>query len=206
MNAGVTLVEAYLRLNGYFTAAEIPVIHRDVDGGYEELTDLDIIAVRFPWASFLVTQGDPGPKDDVEFGADPLLSPSTDHIDILIGEVKEGRPRVNSTLRSDEALRTALARIGCVPLSRTQEVISALRKRGEAKLSGDGSTPSTRIRIVAFGDGEGERGRRYEVIPLREVTRFVKGFLHRNHRMLVAARLSDPALGLLHLMNKTEED
>ena len=42
MNAGVSLVRAYLNLNGYFTATDIPVIRQGSQGQYRELTDIDV--------------------------------------------------------------------------------------------------------------------------------------------------------------------
>jgi len=46
MDIAVGLVKAYLELCGYFGLAELPV--RTANGGtYHDVTDLDIIAVRF---------------------------------------------------------------------------------------------------------------------------------------------------------------
>jgi hypothetical protein len=44
----VALVESYLRLNGYFTVTEYPVIEACKFGGYRTATDLDVLAFRFP--------------------------------------------------------------------------------------------------------------------------------------------------------------
>ena len=47
MDTVVGLVKAYLELCGYFVLAELPV--RAPEGGtYRDVTDLDIVAVRFP--------------------------------------------------------------------------------------------------------------------------------------------------------------
>lgn len=47
MDTAVGLVKTYLELCGYFVLAELPV--RAVTGGtYRDVTDVDIIAVRFP--------------------------------------------------------------------------------------------------------------------------------------------------------------
>jgi hypothetical protein len=50
MDNSVALVQAYLRLNGYFTVSELPVIASTKGGGYRTATDLDILALRFPRA------------------------------------------------------------------------------------------------------------------------------------------------------------
>ena len=48
MDNAVALVQAYVRVNGYFTVAEYPVIEAARDGHYRAVTDLDILAFRFP--------------------------------------------------------------------------------------------------------------------------------------------------------------
>ena len=46
MDTAVALVQAYLRVNGYFTVAEYPVLDATGPGGPRTITDLDILAVR----------------------------------------------------------------------------------------------------------------------------------------------------------------
>ena len=46
MDTAVGLVQAYLRVNGYFTVAEYPVLDATGPGGPRTITDLDILAVR----------------------------------------------------------------------------------------------------------------------------------------------------------------
>lgn len=53
--------------------SELPVIGRREDGGYEQITDVDILALRFPRARHLVSEGKPGPSDDLTFAHDPEL-------------------------------------------------------------------------------------------------------------------------------------
>jgi hypothetical protein len=40
MDNAVALVQAYLRVNGYFTVAEYPVLEATRDGGYRAATDV----------------------------------------------------------------------------------------------------------------------------------------------------------------------
>ena len=47
MDNAVALVQAYLRVNGYFTVSEYPVMVREGAHSARALTDLDILAVRF---------------------------------------------------------------------------------------------------------------------------------------------------------------
>src|SRR5258707_12925894 len=44
----VALVQAYLQLNGYFTSAEYPIIAAAGRNGFRTLTDIDVLAFRFP--------------------------------------------------------------------------------------------------------------------------------------------------------------
>lgn len=50
MDTAVALVQAYLRVNGYFTVAEYPVVEATGGGRHRSLTDIDILAFRFPGA------------------------------------------------------------------------------------------------------------------------------------------------------------
>lgn len=59
MDSAVGLVQTYLRVNGYFTVVEYPVVELRDD--FRAATDLDILAFRFPGSgrvmvlSFLAT-------------------------------------------------------------------------------------------------------------------------------------------------------
>lgn len=47
MDRAVAVIEAYLRINGYLTVAEYPVLEEGHRGPAQSVTDLDILAVRF---------------------------------------------------------------------------------------------------------------------------------------------------------------
>lgn len=204
MNAGVALVQSYLNLNGYLTVTEFPVIRGRPGGWFQEVTDVDVMAVRFPDAGQVVPRGEPGPADDLRLEADPLLAPATAAVDVLICEVKEGKARLNDATRTHEALYAALTRVGCVPPALMERTISHLQERGEARVDGDHATAPARIRLVAFGEGESGRRRRFTVVSLRQVARFVERHLDRYHRVLHPADLADPVLGILHLLRKLD--
>lgn len=206
MNAAVSLVRVYLRLNSYFTATELPVIKKGEDGLFFEVTDIDMLALRFPRAAHIVAQGRPGPEDDLQFSPDPLLEIPTDAMDLIIGEVKAGRPRLNPRMRSEDTLYRALVRFGiCLP-ERLDRAVEELREKGETWIrDGDVAVPS-RVRIVAFGDGVEHGGDPYSVIPLKQVAAFVTEHLHRYKAVLHPVRLTDPTLGLLHLLEKLSEE
>jgi hypothetical protein len=202
MNAGVRLVQSYLYLNGYFTVSELPVIRQDRGGAYQEVTDLDVLALRFPRAEYVVPRGRPGPRDDLRMRTDPVLVGSRDEMDVIIGEVKEGKARVNDSLRSPEALQTALRRVGCCPAGLEKRTVASLRDTGEAVLGADEAGIPTRIRLVAFGSGRTGERNGYEVISLEHVAEFLDRHLDRYHHVLNPADFGDTALGLLHLLRK----
>lgn len=202
MNAGVALVEAYLHLNGYFTQAEIPVV-RGTAKGYHELTDLDVLAVRFPGAASVIPRGRPGPEDDLLLEGDPLLGVSDDALDVVIAEVKEGKARINEGLRTREALRTALLRVGAVAEDRLDDLVERLRREGTVRLEAASAAGlPLRVRLLAFGEGTSGKRNGYTVVSMKQVARFVDDFLDRHHDVLTPAAIGDPVLGLLHLLRK----
>lgn len=202
MNAGVRLVQSYLYLNGYFTVSELPVIRQGRSGDFREVTDLDVLALRFPRAEYVVPRGRPGPADDLRMRCDPVLVQDRTVVDVIIGEVKEGKARVNDTLRSPEALQTALRRVGCCPDAVMDATVEGLRSRGQATLTAAEAGIPTRIRLVAFGSGATGERNGYEVVSLKHVARFIEEHLDRYHDALTPADLGDTALGILHLLRK----
>lgn len=204
MNAGVALIRAYLQVNGYFTLSQLPVIRRRKHDSYEQVTDIDVLALRFPRARHLVSEGRPGAADDLTFAHDPDLDVPEDAMDMIIGEVKEGRPDINPALRSRETLYTALVRSGCCPPRDLDRVVEDLRRGGEAHLEEPASGTSCRIRLVAFGDGAPGPRTGFTVVSLRHVARFLDRHLDRYHHILHPAELTDPVLGVLHLLKKVE--
>ena len=76
-------------------------------------TDIDILAFRFPGAVRQLLERSteamgaslllPGPDLGVPGGAP----------DMIIGEVKEGRARLNKSMRNSSLIAAALARFGC---------------------------------------------------------------------------------------------
>lgn len=206
MNAAVSLVRTYLGLNSYFTATELPVIKKGDDGLFFEVTDIDVLALHFPRAAHIVAQGRPGPEDDFQFPPDPLLEIPTDAMDLIIGEVKAGRPRLNPHMRSEDTLYRALVRFGICPPERLDRAMEELRDKGETWIrDGDVAVPS-RVRIVAFGDGVEHEGDPYSVIPLKQVAEFVTEHLRSYRAVLNPVRLTDPTLGLLHLLEKLADE
>lgn len=112
MDTAVSLVETYLRVNGYFTVTEFPIIKGFHHGEYRTVTDLDVLAVRFAGAGRLIpAEGRRSQKRIL--AADPRLCSDGDRTDMIIGEVKEGRAELNKAARDPLVLETVLTRFGC---------------------------------------------------------------------------------------------
>ena len=132
MDNAVALVQAYLRLNGYFTVAEYPVVERTRSGGYRTATDLDILAFRFSGAGRLVpAPGRGGAGDDEEhFAPDPELGAPAEQADMIVGEVKEGRAVLNAAAIDPAVLRAVFVRFGCCPREEAPELVQRLIRDG----------------------------------------------------------------------------
>lgn len=202
MNAGVRLTQSYLYLNGYFTVTELPVIRQGRGGQYREVTDLDLLGIRYPRAEWVVPRGRPGEGRDLRIRSDPLLVQDREVVDVIIAEVKEGKARINDTLRTRDALQTALRRVGCCPEALLDRKTEELQQVGSAELAGHEAGIPTRIRLVAFGAGESGVRDGFEVISLQHVARFIDELLDRYHDVLTPADLGATPLGLLHLLRK----
>lgn len=86
-----------MRVNGYFTVSEFPIIELRRREGYRTATDLDILAFRFPGAGKLVaSHRGARTGSEARFAPDPELGVSPQQPDMIIGEVKEGRAVLNA--------------------------------------------------------------------------------------------------------------
>jgi hypothetical protein len=200
MDNAVALVQAYLRINGYFTVSEYPVILPDPAGGYRTATDLDILAFRFPGVGQVSPQEAPPGAKGAEI-PDAALGMGGDHPDMLIGEVKEGRAELNGTATDAAVFRAVLTRFGCCPPDAVGAAVERLQHRGHAPLPG-----GHEVRLVAFGSSleTGHAGGRYFRMTLGDILEFVEGFLRRHWESLRVAESKDPALGFLLLREKAK--
>ncbi len=195
MDMSVSLVQAYLRVNGYFTVSEYPILEAQKGAGYRVATDLDLMAVRFPGAGRRV-QG--SSDEEMVFEPDSELGCPPNRTDMLIGEVKEGRAVLNRAARDPAVLRTALARFGCCTTADADEVVQHLLRRGVARTH-DGH----QVRLVAFG-GTAPRLRGVDVtLTLAHVASFLRSYLREHWDVLRHAQFKDPALAFLAMLEKT---
>ena len=92
MDTAVGVVKAYLELCGYLVLAELPVREAE-GGGYRDVTDLNIVAVRFPHPPVGLSRHVTSPLE-VFLGVDPALQVCAEGADVIVGEVKEGHARL----------------------------------------------------------------------------------------------------------------
>jgi len=149
MDIAVNLVENYLRLTGYLTLSEFEVTRREKNGTFKTLTDIDVMAVRFPGAVYI---GDPHGDDECEALVieDPVLQLEDDCVDVIIGEVKQGPAELNPGIKDHAVLHSMLRRVEWLYDEPAANVIEGLQSRNVhiADARGGGRV---RTRLVAFG-------------------------------------------------------
>ena len=202
MDTAVALIETYLRVNGYFTVTEYPIIEAIGDGGYRTVTDLDVLAVRFPGAGLVVPKASSSANANwTVLPPDPALKADPDRTDLIIGEVKEGRAEWNRAARDPLVLQTALKRFGCCSHKRGPELAKLVLQRGQV-LTDSGH----RVRLVAFGStAVPSNGPRHAAITLGHVIDFLRKYIHAHWDILRNADFKDPTFGFLVLLEKARQ-
>ena len=216
MDTAVGLVKVYLELCGYFVLAELPV-RAAGEHGYRDETDLDIVAVRFPHAAHsshsshaaratatMAATGVPNQLSrplDVFLGVDPALYSFEEGVDVIVGEVKEGKAHINPALHRAETVAFALRRIGCCPEVMVDEEACIIAQGGEGRMTMAGGLPCM-VRLVAFaGHGTvGEYG--VHTVLLAHCAGFIAERLRDGRDVLSGTQFKDPVLGLLALQDK----
>lgn len=196
MDNAVALVQAYLRINGYFTVAEYPILESDDAGGVKMATDIDILAFRFPGAvRQIVGRHHRGIEEHLSI-PDPHLGAPSDAPDMIIGEVKEGGAHINKSMRKPAVIAAALARFGCCAPSSAEVTARKLLRAGRARTP-DGHM----VRIVVFAPGN-NNGRRFQVVALARVADFLRAYLQEHWQVLHHAQFKDPVLSMLMTLEK----
>ena len=191
MDNAVAFVQAYLRVNGYFTVSEYPIVEAMGPDQYRSATDLDILAFRFPHAGRLVP-GRPGTSKAVErFEPAPELGCPPDGADMIVGEVKEGIAEFNQSGQRRPVLEAALSRFGCCPQHETSHIVDELLRTGIAVSRAD-----HQIRLVAFGSTTGGlTNPRFKQIMLDHVIRFLQSYLRDHWELLRHGPVQGPGAG-----------
>lgn len=196
MDHAVALVQAYLQLNGYFTSAEYPVIAGSGRNGFRTITDIDILAFRFPGGTLMAPRTRRTPKMIDTSLLDPGLAVPKDSIDMIIGEVKEGRVGINTGIRDPGVLKTVINRFGEV--IDPDSVVNELLDKGDARIP-----PTSSVRLIAFGSfPPGSEVPPCRIISLGHVLAYLQAYVHRHWHMLRHLQFKDPAFGFLMTMEK----
>ncbi len=129
-------------------------------------------------------------------GLDHGLAVPIGQIDMIIGEVKEGRVGINMGIRDPEVLRTVINRFGQV--GDTDRVVQQLLRTGLA-----GIPPSYTVRLIAFGSfPPGEEVPPCRIISLGHVLQFLQSYVRKHWHMLRHLQFKDPAFGFLMTLEK----
>lgn len=197
MDNAVALVQAYLRLNGYFTVVEHPIVLAQGRTGYRMATDLDVMAVRFPQAMTVAAARRPRHRA-TPIGPDPRLGAVGDGVDMLVGEVKEGKAVLNAAAADPRVLAAALVRFGCCPPESAADLVSDLHREGRVSLP-HGHT----LRLVSFGSTAPGGRHVHHVVTLDDVIGFLDRYLATNWAAIRATGTKDPAIGLVAILRKS---
>lgn len=201
MDHAVSLVQAYLQLNGYFTSAEYPIIAAAGRTGVRTITDIDVLAFRFP-SGFPLPQQPPLRNKRAPQGLnmnelDPGLGVPRESIDMIIGEVKEGRVGINSGARDPEVLKVVISRLGDGG-DDIDRVVQSLLQSGTAK-----APTGVVVRLIAFGSfPPGEEVPPCRIISLGHVLDYLQTYVQRHWDVLRHLQFKDPAFGFLMTMEK----
>ncbi len=199
MDVATVLVVFFLRSNGYLTLSELQIQSLNKRGDWETVTDVDILALRFPGRVFIADAHDPTLASELEVPGVPLYL-EEDTIDVIVGEVKQGEAAFNPSLTKHETLHTALHRLSWIYSDGDLDrVVEDLRDKGVCYTPARGGG-TVRTRIVAFGQASEVT---MNVIPLQVILERALGALESHDALLRSARSSSPAAAMLKLLHKT---
>ena len=197
MDHAVSLVQAYLQLNGYFTSAEYPIVAGAGRNGFRTLTDIDILAFRFPAGFPIAAPNRRVPQGLDVNDVDPGLGVPAETIDMIIGEVKEGKVGMNSGVRDPAVLKAVIFRFGD-SADESDRVVAELLNTGTAKLP-----TGYAVRLVAFGAfPPGSEVPPCRIISLGHVLAYLQSYVRRHWQVLRHLQFKDPAFGFLMTMEK----
>ncbi len=198
MDIGVDLVEAYLRLNGYFTISEFEVQRETSPGVYQTITDVDMIGLRLPGPVYIADSHGKGGSASL-LVEDPVLQMEKNTIDVIIGEVKQGEAVFNPGLTDHHTLHTVLQRVAWLYEGDVHDVARDLEEHLVCRQPTHGGT-IVRTRLVAFGRSPVNN---LHTISLTHIfNKMVKQF-EQFGDALRPAQFKNPAAALIQLLVKT---
>jgi hypothetical protein len=200
MDTAVALVKTYLQANGFFTVTEYPILE-SVGLTTRTVTDIDILALRFPGAGGL---GSEAPTGGLRIEPDAALGASDAQIELIIGEVKEGAAELNKAARDPAVVAAALRRFGAMAHDVEQELVSELLEDGEAF-----HPAGIRVRQMVFATKPPTRRQySYQWIHIGDIAEWMQYQVQLHWDEIKMIQSKDPALSFLLLFEKArrEED
>lgn len=195
MDPAVGLVQAYLRLNGFLTATEYPVLSK-VRRGFVSLTDIDVLAVRFPNAQHWISGKGAGA---IQLENDPALDISPHCLQMIIGEVKEGSAKLNRHAYSPAVIETAIRRFGCCDGDPRDIAIQVVQSGAAETHIGN---IDCRIRMMVFGGSGADGSSDYSYVGLRHIAEYLNQYVNRHKDVFTTAQPKDEVLDLMALFAK----
>lgn len=196
MDTAVSLVQSYLFANGFFTVTEYPILETLTEGDSRTVTDIDMLALRFPGAGDSDRQST---TSGILLPPDPVLALSDDYIEVIIGEVKEGAAELNKAARDPAVLRAVLARFGRMDPEIEADVVSELVRTGTAV------HPSgiVRFRQMVFASQPPTRRHiRYTWVSHGHIVEWMREKVQIHWDQLKAIQSKNPALSYMILFEK----
>lgn len=201
MDIAVSLVESYLRMTGYFTLSEFEVQARRPGGGFDTITDIDIMGIRFPGP---VYAGDPHGGDDAHLLLldDPALLLEEGQIDVIIGEVKQGEAQFNPGITRHKVLHSMLRRVEWLFEASLGRIVDDLGSQQVciAPARGGGTI---RVRLVAFGRAAETD---MHTITLTHMVDTLMAFFSEKDGAFTPVQFREAAPAMLSLLHKTGFD
>ncbi len=198
MDIATQLVQAYLQINGYFTVIEYPLFEVVKHGGAKTVTDIDVLAVRFARktnsSKSVRHRTIQGPVSNI---SDPALGCSDQHTDMIVGEVKQGRARVNPGTRNLHVIEAALSRFGCCASEEAPRLAEHLQRHGSAR-----ADSGHIVRMVLFASTGEHAPRGWHLVRLDAVIIFLEHYLETYWDVLAHVELREPALAWFALLQK----
>ena len=202
MDNAVALVSAYLQVNGYFCVTEYPLLEASKSGDVRTVSDLDILAFRFPSAGREVRIRKSGKLvGDIRFEVDSALGKPSELPDMIVGEVKRGRARFNPATRNPDVLAAGLMRFGCCDLGHSRKLAAELIAHGVAI-----NARGHHVRMVAFGGVEpAQAPATWQVVSFERIVDCLEQHLQENWNVLRQVQFSNDVLDLLSLLERVRQ-
>ena len=198
MDTAVALVKTYLQANGFFTVTEYPILE-SVGLTTRTVTDIDILALRFPGAGGI---GSEAPTGGLRIEPDDALEVSDTQIELIIGEVKEGAAELNKAARDPAVIAAALRRFGALDTEVEKELVRELLEDGEAL-----HPAGIRVRQMVFATKPPTRRHySYQWMNIGDIAEWLQARVEQHWDEIKMIQSKDPALSFLLLFEKARRE